>query len=263
MKKIITLILLFFTITLKADPIDAVEKWKAEKIASYLKDEKFIFEYCDCCGDKLKVVSVESVSIEPADAKLYSVRVRGRVVYEFDTDVVGNLKNVQPKSELFNSIISINYTFIQQNAKAFTIDNVLNLGEWVNESCQYFVDLPSPENLASTSNTKYFDWYYKTVSKDLNPISKLIGSWNINMINNKSAYVENKVRYKFKSDNTYFTNMGQGTTGKYWIEKGMIVMKDDDTKETFTIPFYIEEGRLHLKIEDKKDGLLLYYLLKE
>lgn len=269
-----TIIFTFFFLTtigsILADGITDIAKWQAEKIASYLQSETYVMPYCDCCdNDPFSIVQIETVSIEPTQDNLFQVRIKGKAIASFTTDNLGNLENPKTSSKYFNEVISVNYTFIPQNNKAISIAMALSIGD-VNgykvTHCQQFVDIPSPDLPVFMNNGKYLEWYKKHV-EDLNYNELLVGSWSLNFMQNRSGEIitENIPlwRINFKASNSYFTNIGEGSTGKWSIVNNELIMLDDETNLPTKHPFYLENSELQIKISDKENGFFIVHFLKQ
>jgi hypothetical protein len=256
--------------SIRADEITDLAKWQAEKILSYLQSETYVIPYCDCCDNSsLQIVEIETVSIEPTQDNLYQVRIKGKVIATFSTDNLGNLENPKTSSKYFNEIISVNYTFIPQNNKAIPIAIALRIGD-VNGSkvttCQQFVDIPNSDLPVFINNGKYLDWYKKHVEV-LNYNDLLVGSWNLIFMQNKygESITDNIPlwRFNFKASNLYFTNIGDGSTGKWRIVNNELILLDDETNLSTKHPFYLDNNDLQLKISDKEKGFFVVHFLKQ
>lgn len=259
--------------SIRADAITDLAKWQAEKIVSYMQSETYVMPYCDCCDKSaLQIVQIENVSIEPTQDNMYQVRIKGKVIAIFSTDNLGTLKEPKTSSKFFNEIISVNYTFIPQNNKAVSIATALSIDE-VNgykvTTCQQFVDIPNPYLPLLVNNVKYLEWYNKHVEA-LNYTDLLIGSWNLVFMQNKygESMSENLPlwRINFKTANAYFTNIGDGSTGKWNIVNNEIVMTDDETNVSTKHPFNLNDNVLKLKMTDKTDkenGFFVVHFLKQ
>jgi len=269
--KILIAIFLLTTIgSIRADEITDLAKWQAEKIVSYLQTESYVMPYCDCCDNSsLQIVQIETVSIEPTENNLYQVRIKGKVIATFTTDNLGNLGNPKTSSKYFNEIISVNFTFVPQNDKAVSIATALKIGD-VNgnkvTTCQQFVNIPNPDLPVFINNAKYLEWYNIHV-EELNYNDLLIGSWNLVFMQNKygESITENIPlwRINFKVSNSYFTNIGDGGTGKWSIVSNELIMLDDETNSATKHPFYLDNNVLQLKISDKENGFFVVHFLKQ
>lgn len=242
-----------------ADAITEMAKWQAEKVSSYLQGENYIMPYCDCCSnDQLVIVQMEKVTVEPTENDMYQVRLRGKILVSFDTDNLGRCINAKPSTKYYNDLVSLNYTFITLNSKLMSIS--LGLGIDIDEitSCHPFIDIPSPQSPVLSGNEKYKEWYNKNVeSIDYN--SLLVGSWNLRMVKNNYGETINTPlpdwRIVFKSDKTFFTNMGKGGTGKWTIVNGEIEMTSDESGKKVASPFKIEDNFFYMKMYEEKQGL--------
>ncbi len=268
MKKFLVLLaVLIISQNIKSRPINEFEKWQAEKIVSYLKNEEFIFLYCDCCDDNnnnVTLIDIKNVDFEPSSSKYYKVRLRGKTVATFSTDKLGRLSKEQNANKMFNDIISIDFSFIPKNNKLlplFEILEIYNVREEIWASCQEFVEIPKPTLKIFSNNKKYLDYYNQHYEK-IDYSTKIVGVWdffeiyNINgeMLKNTS---NKNLKYTFKSDNTYFTNIGDGGFGKYYFEDNELVLVSPEGKIKSKSPFIIVDNILRIKEYDEKQGLYM------
>ena len=67
----------------------------------------------------------------------------------------------------------------------------------------------------------------------------------------------------FKSDKTYFTNIGNGESGKWFIDdSNEINTKDDETNKADRIPFNCDGNSLQMKAYTSAQGLMILNFTK-
>lgn len=263
MKKNLTfvLMLLFNTYFCFADAITEMPKWQAEKIASYLEGEKYIFPYCDCCQlDPLQVVQYEKVSIEPFSENLYQVRLRGTLISTFTTDELGNSVEAKNTEKIYNDLVS-NYTFVSSEGKLinlFKAAGITMIDDSEIPNCQPFLNLPDPSKIG---NQNYLSWYNKNVQKE--DFDKLVqGSWNLNYIvsDGQNIYADiPKWKMNLRENKTYFTTIGDGGTGVWRSDSDYIILKSDDSGKESKIPYQLLYNHLYMKFaNDKGTGCLVF-----
>lgn len=258
------LFLMFFSLFahhIFADAITDFEKWQADKMLSYLSSESFIFPFCDCCDkDKLQIVQIENVSIEAANEKLYSVRVKGKIITVFETDILGNAIDSEESGEFFNELISINYTFVGGTNKAFSLGEILNITNvdgYDITRCQPFMDIPVP---SLVNNSLYENWYFKHVPKEIDE-KELIGTWKISA--GYDAYME-EIKQEADEPSVYLTFhedgrctvTGSDSYSKWSIVEGLLNLEPvEQGEDAAQIPFYITKNKeMYWKVQFDEDS---------
>ncbi|MBK8586877.1 MAG: hypothetical protein IPN88_16195 [Bacteroidetes bacterium] len=259
------------------DGVYDMEKWQAEKVLSYLKGEEYVVSYCDCCDNfAMKIIQVENLSLEPSLNGFFQIRLRGTIIAIFATDDLGEPKTPQISSKYYNELIALNYTFVAVNNKGIQLANAVRITSipikdsyetdsssmtndnfYTLSSCQQFINFPPSSLQVFASNNKYIDWYNRRFEK-LEYDNLLIGSWYlVYFYDNYGTIVNQNIpiwRFNFKVDKTYFNNIGNGETGKWFVENDRLITLNDEDNSSDNVPFFIDGNTLKIKIHTESNG---------
>ncbi len=267
-----------------ADGIYDMEKWQAEKVLSYLQGEQFIISYCDCCKNfPMQIIEIENLNIEPSENRLYQIRVRGSIIAIFSTDNLGRANNPKPSSKYYNELVTLNYTFVAKNNKGIGLAHAVGITTDASNtqadsssqapqnadafsSCQQFIDFPPASLQVFEKNSKYIDWFNKRFEK-LDYDNLLIGSWKLRYFFDNFGTVTNQNmpswRFNFKSDKTYFTNVGDGETGKWFVQNDVLITLSDENNSVQEVPFFIDANLFKIKVYNESNGFKVLVFEKQ
>ena len=261
MKTFYLLILASFLLSIRvyADQLELVEKWKAEKAASYLQNEEFVLYTCDCCENHTGfLISIDNVSFEPGyDNYLYTVRLKGRKVSKIEYDQKFTIINTVKMSEEFNSNIDLAYTYVVTNGSAIPIGLLMNFEM---RSCMFILEFP---NKLYLNNEQYSSWFTKYVTESYIDINNIYGSWRISKILNQREPIiipvdaDKTQRFVFKTNGTFFTNSGDGGSGNFSIKENFLTLKDDIENSTVVNKIALYNEKLFIKINLNSEDVLL------
>ena len=145
-KRIVSVFLLFFlAFTAFADPTEDMTIEEAATLVSYLKDNPYIVDYCDCCDDLkpggervyAKLILVEKAEIIPCtySPEKFSVILHGTVVAGGIVNEDGRMTGVEIQGyayELDNgepALAALNYHFAYQNGKVVRLGKVVEVNQ--------------------------------------------------------------------------------------------------------------------------------------
>lgn len=178
MRLIKLLILAVFPFFANADAWDNLTMDEAQQVVSFLKDNPFIFDYCDCCDNEgefasevhmFKVTSTEIVKCD-WDEEKFSVKIEfdviAQIIYlESGPDLSRMFK---PSSDEYDNIVFMNYTW-GYNAETrmarplFASISYTTYAEST-EGCKAAFSFPSPSMLRHVGIPGgYKKWYKKNV----------------------------------------------------------------------------------------------------
>ncbi|MFN0201575.1 MAG: hypothetical protein ACKVTZ_08650 [Bacteroidia bacterium] len=262
-KTTLFLSMLFFSFLSWADSITWMEKAEAESLMNILKNERFLFYYCDCCDlDGAEVVQISSLSIEPSDVveNLFSVKVVGTKVMSFSSDVNGNFSEPSFDNEPFQDWASLNYSMISKQGRGLPLANFLNYKTEDIGSCLNFIYFPNPndkelfEMLTSFPTFKdYETWYSVNVMPHFSA-RNLMGEWTVSEICLKYGECKEitpemgSIKLSFESGGkAIFSAPSEGShEGNWKLENGILfVTTDDGVTDRFA--FQIEQNVLYLR----------------
>jgi hypothetical protein len=178
-------LLLFLTFSLfvqinfiKADPWDCMSKEEAEELMDYLRDDPYVFDYCDCCADISDpnseipmghLIKIEKMEIVQCswDETQFSVKVVKSTVM-----ISGSVKNgefiewpIYPEDEQRYAepwMVTLNYTFtLEKGKKPVRLYKLINYkADEVN--CSGIKEFPDPskifpENSAQRGYVRFLD----------------------------------------------------------------------------------------------------------
>lgn len=178
MKSLLFILFISFSTYSLADAWDNLSYSEAEQVVAYLKENPFVFQYCDCCSSdgeyatRVHLVKVNSTTIEKCDwdQNFYSVH------YTFESIVeIRNTENGPDLSilstdapEVLSDKIYMNYTwgYSKNSRLAEPLFNSIHY-TYYGESpspCKIPIAYPSPRMLKNFSVDKsYAKWYKKHI----------------------------------------------------------------------------------------------------
>ncbi len=264
MKRLIQITcILFISFQSFADQLTFVEKWQAEKAASYLQGEKYIISYCDCCNEKeAYLIKIENASFEPTgNMDTYCVRIRGKKIAEIKFSENQQISETQNISEPFNNTIDLAYTFAQVSGLAMPVGLILDFDM---NSCLFFIGFPNKQNI---EYPEYSGWFKQNIENSMISINSIYGSWNITAIYTKDEIkivpfdVEKAQRFVFKPNGSFFTNVGNGESGNFEISNNKIILIIDPDNSRVENDVVLFNNTLYIKF-NLPDKITLLKLTK-
>ncbi|MEY3236308.1 MAG: hypothetical protein RI883_409 [Bacteroidota bacterium] len=177
MKTILIFIALFSSLTSFADAWDNLTLEEANKVVAELKENPYVFDYCDCCDFSgeytaevymIKVLNTQIVTCS-WNAEFYTVNIEGFVIGQliYSANGVNTKKLKKNPDPNLESVLYMNYTwgFNKETKEAspfFDLIDYTTYGEA--ESCKENFVFPTPKNVKKVSKDKeYADWYKKVM----------------------------------------------------------------------------------------------------
>jgi len=185
MKKTLSLFILLISFSISfADSWTDMTLGQAKKAVEHLKENPYIFDYCDCCDmETVNLIFVENVYYQEVEefSDIYEVRVEGKIIHSFYftvfNDEVAVLEDFMPAlseeqimegmTTEFNEIISANYTFVfyetaEGEAYSKPLMDITGYNEYLT-SCIPFMIYPYPVE-EQAPNQGYSKWYEKILN---------------------------------------------------------------------------------------------------
>lgn len=179
MKNLLIAFALLISNFLMADSWDNLTKEQAEAVVTELKQNPYIFDYCDCCDHQgayaakvrlLKVLETEIIKC-PWEAESFSVVVDVAVLAHIPYGENGlsfiGLTSNKKETDVFT--ISMNYTWSFNPGEKMATPMFANIpydkyGE--KKACKSYFKFPTPEEGKGViKDGKYKKWYKKNISK--------------------------------------------------------------------------------------------------
>lgn len=167
-------LLLLFLLTVfnsRADYWDNLTHDEAVRVVAELKQNPFIFKYCDCCGHSLELVKVLNTEIIPCSwlEGAYSVRYTYQAIVSFmRPSKIGALENPEKYiPEETSELIYMNYTWTlnPEIGKAAAFFTAVPYDYYDNSMCSEAFDYPKPKEIKPfIKGTGYKKWYVKNIS---------------------------------------------------------------------------------------------------
>lgn len=174
-KTLLFVLLLAFPFITKADAWDNLTREQAEAVVANLKENPYIFEYCDCCDDNTdrihgaRLVKVTHTTIETCEwnQDMFAVRYQAKVIMEltFAEDGMSILNSNREVEEESADFIYMNYTrtlnpVTKLATNFFNVIDYDYYGE--NRPCKKEFAYPNPKIVKGFSKDKgYKKWFKK------------------------------------------------------------------------------------------------------
>lgn len=169
MRKTLWIIFILLSSYAHADAWDNLTKEQAENTVQFLKENPYIFDYCDCCnqGGLVRLIKVDDLEIVPCDwdSEYFSVKYSGELIGLFPSNKDGIDINSKEKDSIEednnpNGVITMNYTWVYNadNANCSPLFSVVSYDVYgtENKPCLNNFSLPNPKVV---KNKAYKKWY--------------------------------------------------------------------------------------------------------
>jgi hypothetical protein len=172
MRNIFFLLLVMLTaVSAKADAWDNLTHEQATKVVHFLEKNRFIIDYCDCCGagEPSYLIKVESAEIVPCewDKKKFSVLVKGRRITKFQVNAHGiDDYHTDALNEEVAYTVFMNYTFGFDHHMKWAVP-LHKLVDYANNGpiCFGATIYPNPEDKGvKITDVDYITWYKKHIT---------------------------------------------------------------------------------------------------
>lgn len=176
MKLIIITLTLLLSFNSLADAWDNMTYSEAEKVVTELKQNPFIFDYCDCCDydgeyattiEFLKVTHTEIVECN-WNPEMYSVKVTSELISTIQFSAKGPVidKMTVQNDNNYSSTLFMNYTWglNKETKKATPFFNIIPYDYYGDENkpCLYEFEYPTPRQLKKTKKIQGYKKWWKS-----------------------------------------------------------------------------------------------------
>ncbi len=180
-KTLLIIVALFFGTYLFADTWVDMTLDQAEKAVAHIKENPYIFDYCDCCdGESVSLVYVEEVYYFEVEefSDVYQVQATGRIIHTFEFAVFDDefaiLDSFLPAlpygeeggaTDEFDDVLSANYTFVFKNYSEGDVNSAslasITGYDYDLTSCVPFMQYLYPDTEDYEVDEGYEEWYHK------------------------------------------------------------------------------------------------------
>jgi len=157
------MIIPLFITQAKADPWDNLTEEQANEVVSYLKENPFILDYCDCCdaGDVI-LMKVNDVEIIPCewDANYKSVKVYATQIGKLERNgSYPSAFRVEHLEEDIEYIITMNYTFVYSECGKWAVPFFKEVEYDNKHVCCGATRFPDPSDNPGIMDQEYYTWF--------------------------------------------------------------------------------------------------------
>jgi len=258
MKRYVFLVLFYLANSvLFAESITNMSFDDASQLASALKSEKYLLNYCDYCEKApatfVKIQSLAVVASTQAD--MYSVKVVGVQVMRFEADENANFTKASSLNEPFEGFVSLNESMVNKYGRALPAGYFIDKTAEELQSVMDFVYYPNPNNtdiFASFAKdaeyAAYLEWYKSNVAPHL--ASRLfVGKFDVTNFCETASYCKgfppglNNISFNVEESGTVILIAGTTKEKATWkLVDGKILTTDKDN--VTTVYGYRMEGNL-------------------
>ena len=168
MKKVLfTLLALSFFVIAKADAWDDLTQKQAKAVQSFLKKNKFVLDYCDCCNDsEVYILKIEQAELVPCswNAEKFSVKTSAVRIAKLETNKgEPSAYRAVGMSERVDYVITMNYTFVFSKAGKWAVPFFKEVAYDRDHICKGATKFPNPAENEKIADSAYIKWYAKNI----------------------------------------------------------------------------------------------------
>ena len=233
----------------------------ATQLASTLKAEKYLLNYCDYCEKApATLIKIQSLSVVAStQADMYSVKVTGTQVMRFDADENANFIKAGSVSEAFEGFVSLNESMVNKYGRALPAGYFIDKTAEELQNVMDFVYYPNPNNaeiFASLGKDAeyavYLEWYKSNVAPHL--ISRtFVGRFDVTNFCESAHYCKgfppglNNVSFSVEENGTVILIAGTTKEKASWKSvEGKLLITDKDNVTT-TYGYRMEGNQMTLR----------------
>lgn len=227
-----------------ADDITWMSKSDADKLMASLKNEKYVFYYCDNCEEAQgELVQVQSLSVEKATEgeENYGLKVKGLKLFKFQSDINGNFSKPVAINEEVNNWAYLNHTFAPKEGRGLPLGYLIGQSAEKLAACMDFIYFPHPEDtelfsslMHTTTYSDYAAWHHTTIEPQLEMNDSFLGTFDVTFLCQTAGNCEpfpallGTGKIAVFADGRVNLAVGKDKSNGTWkVERGKLIVRDN------------------------------------